>query len=50
MIRQGQMQLTLEPLAETTFDQPRRVSLSLEKEGEPVVPPFEATVLMRTGE
>jgi hypothetical protein len=45
VIRQGQIQLLLEPIAETLVDQPRRVSLALEKEGQAVVPPFEATVL-----
>jgi hypothetical protein len=45
VIRQGQIKLTLEPIAETLVDQPRRVSLALEKGGEPVAPPFEATVL-----
>jgi hypothetical protein len=44
-IRQGQIQLSLEPVVETVVDQPRRISLALEKEGQPVVPPFEATVL-----
>lgn len=44
VIRQGQLQLIVEPMAESTFDQPRRVSLSLEKEGAAVAPPYEALV------
>ncbi len=44
VIRQGQLQIVLQPEAESLVDQPRRVSLSLEKAGVPVVPPFEATV------
>ncbi len=38
MIRSAQFQVVLEPISVSMFDQPRQVALSLEKEGQPVIP------------
>jgi len=44
VIRSAQFKVTLEPVATTVFDQPRQVTLSLEKAGQPVVPPLSCVV------
>lgn len=44
VIRSAQFKVTLEPVATTIFDQPRQVTLSLEKAGQPVVPPLSCVV------
>lgn len=48
VIRSAQFKLQLNPIAADMFDQPRQVTLSLEKEGTPVVPVLSSVV--RPGE
>jgi len=44
VIRHAQFKVRLEPVTADLFDQPRQVTLSLEKGGEPVVPPLSCVV------
>jgi len=44
VIRSAQFRVTLEPVSTSIFDQPRQVALSLEKAGQPVVPPLSCVV------
>jgi hypothetical protein len=44
VIRTAQFKVTLEPRATGIFDQPRQVTLSLEKAGQPVIPPLSCVV------
>jgi hypothetical protein len=44
VIRTAQFNVVLEPVAASIFDQPRQVTLSLEKAGEPAVPPLSCIV------
>jgi hypothetical protein len=44
VIRTAQFKVTLEPRATGIFDQPRHVTLSLEKAGQPVIPPLSCIV------
>jgi len=44
VIRNAQFKVELEPVVADLFDQPRQVRLSLEKEGQPVVPPLSCVV------
>jgi hypothetical protein len=44
VIRSAQFKVCLEPEASDIFDQPRQVKLSLEKAGQPVVPPLSYVV------
>jgi len=44
VIRNAQFELILEPIPASTFDQPRQVALSLEKGGQPVIPPLSCIV------
>ena len=43
-ICQGQFQVRLEPITADMFDQPRQVTLVLEKASEPIVPPLGCVV------
>ena len=43
-IRSAQFKVVLEPVSAEMFDQPRQVTLSLEKAGQPVVPPLSCVV------
>lgn len=44
VIRHAQFKVRLEPVTADLFDQPRQVTLSLEKGGKPVVPPLSCVV------
>ena len=44
VIRTAQFNVVLEPVSASIFDQPRQVALSLEKAGEPVLPPLSCIV------
>ena len=44
VIRSAQFKVVLEPVSADIFDQPRQVTLSLEKAGEPVLPPLSCIV------
>ncbi len=44
VIRSAQFKVVLEPVSADMFDQPRQVALSLEKAGQPVVPPLSCVV------
>jgi len=44
VIRNAQFRIELVPVSANLFDQPRQVTLSLEKAGEPVVPPLSCVV------
>jgi hypothetical protein len=44
VIRSAQFKVVLEPVSTSIFDQPRQVALSLEKAGQPVVPPLSCVV------
>ena len=44
VIHSAQFKVTVEPVSGGMFDQPRQVSLTLEKAGQPVIPPLSHTV------
>ena len=44
VIHNAQFKVILEPVSASIFDQPRQVALSLEKAGQPVVPPLSCVV------